>query len=203
MLSARVCPPYGMTAERFNSRRSFPRICARRESLLSRMCSLRGVGLRALHPRAGRGRAVRRPGHRYLSAMRLCLPKSVYWGCLRCWSKTRIRETEEHDRAAAGQVAARVRLEAHDFSLEIGCGKGWFAEELATKFPRANAVLLQARIDLAAEAKQRNLRASLLPSILSEAQLPKNAFTSDRRARCRSSLRQSSARSGDDSESDA
>ena len=87
------------------------------------------------------------------------------------------RETEKHDRAAAGQVAARVRLEAHDFSLEIGCGKGWFAEELATKFPRANAVLLQPRIDLAAEAKQRNLHATLLPSMLSEAQLPENAFT--------------------------
>ncbi len=86
-------------------------------------------------------------------------------------------QSEEGDRAAAAEVAARVQLKANDFSLEIGCGKGWFAEELAAKFPRANAVLLQQDLVLAAEAKRRNLRASLLPSMLSEAQLPPNAFT--------------------------
>ncbi len=86
-------------------------------------------------------------------------------------------QSEERDRAAAGQVAARVPLKANDFSLEIGCGRGWFAEKLAAKFPRASAVLLQPDLDLAAEAKRRNLRASLLPSVLSEAQLPENAFT--------------------------
>lgn len=85
--------------------------------------------------------------------------------------------SEKHDRTAAAEVAARVQLNVAELFLDIGCGRGFFAEALSGKFPRASAVVLQPDLDLAADAKRRNMRASLLPSVLSEAQLPENVFT--------------------------
>ncbi len=84
--------------------------------------------------------------------------------------------SQQHDAESAAELATRLHLSPGDFYLEIDCGPGWFLEALGAQVPSLNAVLLEPEITFADQAKRRNSRASLLPSILEEADLPQETF---------------------------
>lgn len=85
--------------------------------------------------------------------------------------------SQQRDADSAADVATRLHLNPGDFYLEIDCGPGWFLESLSAHVPSINAVLLEPEIRLADQAKRRNSRAALLPSLLDEADLPQEAFS--------------------------
>jgi len=83
----------------------------------------------------------------------------------------------ERLRHVAEKIRSHVTLESGDHFLEIGCGPGWLAEQLAAAFPQAQPVLLEPSINVAKQAQQRVPRAAVLPGVLKEAVLPEGVFS--------------------------
>ncbi len=83
----------------------------------------------------------------------------------------------ERLRGVAERIRSHIKLGSGDFHLEIGCGPGWLAEHLASIYPDSQAVLLEPSPKVAEHAQRRNPRAAVLPTILEDASLPKEAFS--------------------------
>lgn len=83
----------------------------------------------------------------------------------------------ERLRGVAERIRAHVKLGNGERYLEIGCGPGWLAEQMASIYPNSQAVLLEPSPAVADHAQRRNPAAAVLPALLEDASLPKGEFS--------------------------